>query len=149
MAARLDLQELIPEGYDAVLGLEKYVKANVDHGLLELLKLRASMVNGCAYCVDMHSTDALAAGEHVRRLFAVSAWRESNLFDERERAVLELTDAVTRLGEHGVPEEVLSAVVTHLGERGAADVVLAIATINVWNRVAIAAGTPTPELRAA
>ena len=82
-------------------------------------------------------------------MFAVSAWRESNLFDERERAVLELTDAVTRLGEHGVPEEVLSAVVTHLGERGAADVVLAIATINVWNRVAIAAGTPTPELRAA
>lgn len=149
MAARLNLEQLVPDGFAAVSGLEKYVKANVEHRLLELLKLRASMVNGCAFCVDMHGTDALAAGEDVRRVLAVATWRESDFFDAQERAVLELTDAVTRLGEHGVPQDVLSAVVAHLGERGAADVLLAIATINVWNRLAITAGTPAPELRAA
>ena len=77
--------------------------------MLELVKLRASMLNGCAFCVDMHSREALAAGESSRRLFAVAAWREAPFFDERERAALALTDAVTRLGEHGVPDDVWDA----------------------------------------
>ncbi|WP_435873058.1 carboxymuconolactone decarboxylase family protein [Micromonospora arborensis] len=129
--------EVAPKAYQAVLGLEKYVRSNVDRTVLELVKLRASMINGCAYCVDMHSRDALAGGESSRRLFAVAAWRESPFFDERERATLALTDAVTRLGEHGVPDEVWDAAAKVWSEKELADLVIAIATINVWNRIGV------------
>ncbi|MFG1767826.1 carboxymuconolactone decarboxylase family protein [Micromonospora parva] len=129
--------EVVPQAYKAVLGLEKYVQTNVDHTVLELVKLRASMINGCAYCVDMHSRDALAGGESSRRLFAVVTWRESPFFDERERAALALTDAVTRLGEHGVPDEVWDDAAKVWSEKELADLVVAIATINVWNRIGV------------
>lgn len=134
---RMNAAEVAPQGYQAVLGLEKYVRANVDHTVLELVKLRASMINGCAFCVDMHSREALDAGESSRRLFAVAAWREASFFDERERAALALTDAVTRLGEHGVPDEVWDAAAKVWSEKELADLVLAIATINVWNRIGV------------
>ncbi|MET8309523.1 MULTISPECIES: carboxymuconolactone decarboxylase family protein [unclassified Micromonospora] len=129
--------ELVPQAYKAVMGMEKYVQTNVDHTVLELVKLRASILNGCAFCVDMHSRDALAAGESSRRLFAVAAWREATFFDERERAALALTDAVTRLGEHGVPDEVWDTAAKVWSEKELADLVIAIATINVWNRIAV------------
>ncbi|MCF0095048.1 carboxymuconolactone decarboxylase family protein [Micromonospora sp. NPDC049114] len=142
---RMRLFEVAPQGYQAVSGLEKYVQANVDHTVLELVKLRASMLNGCAYCVDMHSRDALAAGESSRRLFAVSAWREAlSFFDEREQTALALTDAVTRLGEHGVSDEVWDAAAKVWSEKELADLVLAIATINVWNRIAVTTHTEPP-----
>ncbi|PWR12415.1 alkylhydroperoxidase [Micromonospora acroterricola] len=134
---RMNPGEVAPQAYQAVMGMEKYVQKNVDRTVLELVKLRASMINGCAFCVDMHSRDALANGESSRRLFAVAAWRESTFFDERERAALELTDAVTRLGEHGVPDEVWDAAAKVWSERELADLVVAIATINVWNRIAV------------
>ncbi|KUJ45960.1 alkylhydroperoxidase [Micromonospora maris] len=134
---RMDVAEVAPEAYQSVLGLEKYVRANVEHTVLELVKLRASMLNGCAYCVDMHSRDAMDAGESHRRLFAVAAWREAPFFDERERTALALTDAVTRLGEHGVPDDVWAAAAKVWPEKALADLVLAIATINVWNRIAV------------
>ncbi|PZG10778.1 alkylhydroperoxidase [Micromonospora craterilacus] len=134
---RMNVAEVAPEAYQSVLGLEKYVRANVDHTVLELVKLRASMLNGCAYCVDMHSREAAAAGESNRRLFAVATWREAPFFDERERAALALTDAVTRLGEHGVPDDVWAAATAVWPEKALADLVLAIATINVWNRIAV------------
>ncbi|MGC4770403.1 carboxymuconolactone decarboxylase family protein [Micromonospora sp. DT44] len=141
----MNLFEVAPQGYQAVSGLEKYVQANVDHTVLELVKLRASMLNGCAYCVDMHSRDALAAGESSRRLFAVSAWREAlSFFDEREQAALALTDAVTRLGEHGVSDEVWDAAAKVYSEKELADLVLAIATINVWNRIAVTTHSEPP-----
>ncbi|WP_438941467.1 carboxymuconolactone decarboxylase family protein [Micromonospora deserti] len=136
--------EVAPEAYHAVLGLEKYVRANVEHTVLELVKLRASMLNGCAYCVDMHSRDALAAGESSRRLFAVAAWREAPFFDERERTALALTDAVTRLGEHGVPDEVWDAAAAVWQEKELADLLMAIVTINVWNRIAVTCRTTLP-----
>ena len=117
--SRIDMAAVVPQAYQAVLGLEKYVQKYVDHTVLELVKLRASMLNGCAFCVDMHSRDALAAGESSRRLFAVAAWREAPFFDERERAALALTDAVTRLGEHGVPDEVWDAAAKVWSEQGA------------------------------
>jgi AhpD family alkylhydroperoxidase len=134
---RIDPTTVAPDAYGAVLGLETYVRQRVDRTVLELLKLRASMLNGCAFCVDMHSRDALAAGEDPRRLFAVAAWRESPFFDERERAALDLTDAVTRLGEQGVPDDVWEQAVKAWSETEVLDLVLAIATINVWNRLAI------------
>ncbi|MDZ5447831.1 carboxymuconolactone decarboxylase family protein [Micromonospora sp. 4G57] len=142
--SRIDMAAVVPQAYQAVSGLEKYVQANVDHTVLELVKLRASMLNGCAFCVDMHSRDALAAGESSRRLFAVAAWREAPFFDERERTALALTDAVTRLGEHGVPDEVWDAAAKVWSEKELADLVVAIATINVWNRIAVTSQAQPP-----
>lgn len=142
--SRIDMAAVAPQAYQAVLGLEKYVRTNLDHTVLELVKLRASMLNGCAFCVDMHSRDALAAGESSRRLFAVAAWREAPFFTERERTALALTDAVTRLGEHGVPDEVWDAAAKVWSEKELADLVVAIATINVWNRISVTSRTEPP-----
>ncbi|MBO4208967.1 carboxymuconolactone decarboxylase family protein [Micromonospora echinofusca] len=141
---RMNLAAVAPEAYRAVLGMESYVRGAVDHRLLELVKIRASVLNGCAFCVDMHTRDALAAGETSRRLFAVAAWREAPFFDERERAALALTDAVTRLGEHGVPDDVWDTAAKHWSERELADLVVAIATINVWNRIAVSTRAQPP-----
>ncbi|RKN42813.1 carboxymuconolactone decarboxylase family protein [Micromonospora endolithica] len=141
---RMNPAQVAPEAYQAVLGMERYVRQNVDHTVLELVKLRASMLNGCAYCVDLHTRDALAAGESSRRLFAVAAWREAPFFDERERNALALTDAVTRLGEHGVPDDVWDAAAKVWPEKELADLLMAIATINVWNRIAITCRTELP-----
>jgi AhpD family alkylhydroperoxidase len=144
MEARMNVSTVAPEGYQAVRGLEIYARKNVDPTLYELVKLRASVLNGCAFCVDMHSRDALAAGESSRRLFAVSAWREAPFFDERERAALALTDEVTRLGDHGVSDEVWNSAAKHFSERELADLLMAIATINVWNRIAVSTRAQPP-----
>lgn len=133
----MNMGAVAPQAYQAVFGLERYARENVDPVVLELVKLRASMINGCAYCVDMHSRDALAAGEDSRRLFAVATWWESPFFTERERAALALTDAVTKLGEHGVPDDVWDDAVKHWSQEEVANLIIAIATINVWNRIAI------------
>jgi AhpD family alkylhydroperoxidase len=134
---RMKLFDVVPEGYQAVRVLEKYVRANVDHTVLELVKVRASILNGCSFCLDMHTRDALAAGESQRRLFAVGAWREAPFFDERERAALALTDAVTRLGDHGVPDDVWDQARAVWSEEETANLILAISVINVWNRLAV------------
>lgn len=146
MNPRISIPKAAPAGYQAVSALERYARSTVDHALLELVKLRASMINGCAFCVDMHSQDALAAGENGRRLFAVAAWHESPFFDERERAALALTDAVTRLAEGGVPDEVWEQAAKHFTEEELANLILAISTINVWNRIAVTSRTPPPAL---
>jgi AhpD family alkylhydroperoxidase len=144
MTQRLNLAEVAPAGYQAVLGLETYVRTHVDGTVLELVKLRASVINGCAFCVDMHSRDALAAGESSRRLFAVAAWHEAPFFDERERAALALTDEVTRLGPDGVSDETWAQVTKHWSDKEVADLILAIVTINAWNRIAIPTRTSPP-----
>ena len=149
MTTRFDPTTHLAKGYEAVLRLETLVRGAVDHTLLELVKLRASMINGCAFCVDMHATDLLQAGEDPRRVFAVAAWHESPFFTDLERAALALTDAVTRLGEGGVPDDVWDDVEKHVGTETAAHLVLAIATINVWNRLAITARKQPPALEAA
>lgn len=143
---RVDTAALSPHGYAAVLALERHLRANVDRGLLEIVKLRASILNGCAFCVDMHSTDAVGHGEDPRRLFAVAAWHESPFFTPAERTALSLTDAVTRLGDGGVPDDVWRAAVDEFGERQVVELLLAIATINVWNRLAVATHLPPPPL---
>ncbi|GAA3393690.1 carboxymuconolactone decarboxylase family protein [Cryptosporangium minutisporangium] len=141
---RIAVHELAPQGYRAVLGLEKYVASVVDPVVFELVKLRASMINGCSFCVDMHSRDASRAGEDSRRLFAVAAWREAPFFTRRERAALALTDAMTRLGEHGVPDDVWEEAAAVWSEEELANLILAIGTINLWNRLAITSHTPPP-----
>jgi AhpD family alkylhydroperoxidase len=137
MTTRMNLAEVAPEGYAAIMGMEKYARRHVDGTLLHLVKLRASFLNGCAFCIDMHSRDALGEGETAARLFAVAAWPESERFDERERAALALTDAVTRLGEGGVPDDAWDAAAKEFEPRALADLLIAIATINVWNRIAV------------
>ena len=141
---RIDLIKLAPKGYQAVAGLDQYVRTTLDPDLLEMIKLRASMLNGCAYCVDMHSRNALEAGESTRKLFAVAAWREAPFFDAKERAALALPDAVTKLGEHGVPDDVWDEAIKEWDEKGVADLVVAISLVNLWNRLAVSTRIDLP-----
>jgi AhpD family alkylhydroperoxidase len=119
-------------------GLEKYVRnCGLEHPLLELVKTRASQINGCAYCIDMHTKDARAAGETEQRLYALSAWRETPFYSDRERAALEWTEALTLISENDVPDELFEAVREHFSEEEIVNLSLAVITINGWNRLAI------------
>jgi AhpD family alkylhydroperoxidase len=149
MEQRMQMAAVAPEGYRRVLALESYVRDAVEPPLFGLIKLRASVVNGCAFCVDMHGTDLLGQGEDVRRVLAVSAWRESAFFTERERIAFALTDEVTRLDPDGVSDEVWDAAVKEFGEADLANLILAIATINTWNRIAVSTHAATPPLEPA
>jgi AhpD family alkylhydroperoxidase len=138
MAQRLAWAKAAPGAYAAMAGLERYVAANVEPQLYELVKLRASLINGCAYCIDMHAFDALKGGESQQRLFLVSAWREApELYTERERAALALTEEATRLGEHGVSDATWDAAAEQFSETELANLIAAIATINAWNRFGV------------
>ncbi|MEU4242663.1 carboxymuconolactone decarboxylase family protein [Actinoplanes sp. NPDC026619] len=147
MTQRISLAELVPAGYAAVAQLEKYGRSTVDPIVLHLIKIRASVLNGCAFCIDMHTTEALADGENQRRLFAVAAWREAeDFFTPKERAALALTDAVTRIGDGGVPDDVWNEAVEQWSEEEVANLILVIGTINVWNRIVISTRTQPPPL---
>jgi AhpD family alkylhydroperoxidase len=138
MEPRLDLSKVTPEGYKAMAGLERYIRGcGLEHSLLELVKMRASQINGCAFCLDMHSKDARVAGETEQRLYCLPAWRETPFYTERERAALEWTEAVTRLGEHGVPDDVYQRARARFSEEELVNLTLAVVTINGWNRLAI------------
>jgi AhpD family alkylhydroperoxidase len=133
---RMAAGALAPAVYKAMAAFDRSI--DLDPVLRELIKIRASQLNGCAYCLDMHTRDARAAGEDERRLATIAGWREAPFFTERERAALALTDAVTRLGEHGVTDEVWAAAAAHFDQPELAQVVWAIAAINSWNRIAVA-----------
>ncbi len=120
-------------------GLEAYTKqCGLERSLLELVKTRASQINGCAYCIDMHTKDARANGESEQRLYALIAWRETPFFTERERAALAWTEAVTRVADTQVPGEVYELAREHFNEKELVDLTLAIVAINGWNRLSIA-----------
>jgi AhpD family alkylhydroperoxidase len=141
MTQRIDAEALAPEAYQAMIGVERALRRGPLPGpLLDLVKLRASQINGCAYCVDLHSFEARAGGESDERLFAVAAWRESPFFTEEERAALALTESATRLsdGEDRVPDEVWERAAKHFDDEKLAALVMAIATINAWNRIGVA-----------
>lgn len=146
MTQRIDLATAAPGAMKAVVALETHVRTAIDPQLLHLVKLRASIINGCAFCVDMHSTEAVHDGDDPRRIYAVAAWAESPFFSPDERAALALTDAVTALGHDGVSDDVWSGAVEAFGDQLAAELVVAIATINVWNRLAIATRLDPPAL---
>lgn len=138
MEARLDFYKASPDAAKAMLAFEAAVKKlGLEPGLVELVKLRASLINGCAYCVDIHSRDARKQGESDRRLHAVAVWRESPLFTERERAALAWTDALTRISETHAPEDDYAWLSNQFTERERVDLTLAINAINGWNRLAI------------
>ncbi|MCO1340112.1 alkylhydroperoxidase [Kocuria polaris] len=135
---RMNIFSANRNGYTAVLGLENHVRGAVGEELYEIIKLRASILNGCSFCTDMHSREGLERGTPAAKLFGVAAWHESPHFDARERAALRLTDAVTRLAPEGVADDVWEEAAQHFSEADLGELVLAIATINVWNRIAIA-----------
>jgi AhpD family alkylhydroperoxidase len=135
--------KVAPEAYRLMTGLAAYAAENVDRTLVELVQLRASVLNGCAFCVDLHTTDAMKAGENPQRLFAVSVWRESKFFSGTERVALELTDAVTRLGEHGVPDELWERASTTFTEKELADLLALIISINGLNRLGVTLDSAT------
>jgi AhpD family alkylhydroperoxidase len=137
MEQRLDYPRLAPDAARALFGLETYLAGcGLDHTLRELVKIRASQINGCAFCIDMHTKDARAAGETEQRIYALNAWHETPFFSERERAALAWTEAVTRL-QGGVPDELYASTRQHFSEKELVDLTWAVAAINAWNRVAI------------
>jgi len=139
---RFDYGKVAPGAYHAMLGLERYLhECGLEESLLHLIKLRASQLNGCAYCLDMHWKDLKAIGEQDQRLYELDAWEEGPFYSERERAALAWTEAVTRVAESRVPDHVYSEVRKQFSEKEIADLTFAIATINAWNRLAIAART--------
>ncbi|HEX5270364.1 MAG TPA: carboxymuconolactone decarboxylase family protein [Gemmataceae bacterium] len=138
MQARIEYDKVAPDGVKAMWGLESYVRrCGLEPGLLELVKLRASQINGCAYCIDMHTKDARAHGETEQRLYALTAWRETPFFNDRERAALAWAEAVTEVADTHVPDEVYESVRRHFSDKELVDLTLAVAAINSWNRLAI------------
>jgi AhpD family alkylhydroperoxidase len=134
--------KVAPDGAQAMLGLERYLhNCGLEESLVHLIKLRASQINGCAYCLDMHWKDLKSMGEADHRLYALDAWEETSFYSDRERAALAWTDAVTKVAETHVPDALYQEVRQHFSEKELADLTLAIATINAWNRLNIAART--------
>lgn len=149
MKPRIDYGRMAPEAREAMWAVEKYARqSGLEHSLLELVKVRASQINGCAYCVDMHTKDARSMGETEQRLYAVVVWREAPFFTERERAALAWTEAVTLIAQSGVPDEVYAVARQHFTEKELVDLTMAIVAINGWNRLAVSfrtvAGTYEP-----
>ena len=133
---RMEAGALAPAVYKAMVAFDRSIE--LEPALRELVKIRASQLNGCAYCLDMHVRDARAGGEDERRLATLAGWRESPFFDDRERAAFALTDAMTRLGELGVTAEVWDTAAAHFDAAELAQLVWAIVAINAWNRVGVA-----------
>ena len=137
MEQRLDYPRLAPEAARAMYGLETYLAGcGLEQALRELVKIRASQINGCAFCLDMHTKDARAAGETEQRIYALNAWREAPFFTERERAALAWAEAVTRIGG-GVPDDLYAEARRQFSEKELVDLTWAVAAINAWNRVVI------------
>jgi AhpD family alkylhydroperoxidase len=139
MQPRIEYRKYAAEGLKALLSLEKYLaECGLDKKVIELLKMRASQINGCAFCIDMHSKDARAAGETEQRLYELDAWRETPFYTDRERAALEWTESLTLVSQTHVPDAVYDEVKKHFTDKEIVDLTLAVSAINAWNRIAIA-----------
>ena len=142
MEPRIDYMRVARGVYEAMLGLEKYLhQSGLEESLVHLVKLRVSQINGCAYCIDMHWKDLRSIGEQEQRLYGLDAWEESPYYTDRERAALAWTEVVTKIREGHAPDEVYEEARKQFTEKELADLTLAIATINAWNRLSIAART--------
>lgn len=151
MHARIDYSRAAPGAYQAMYAVENYVReCGLERSLIELVKLRASQINGCAYCVDMHTKDARALGESEQRLYAVVVWREAPFFNDRERAALAWTEAVTLLSRDQVPDDVYEQARAYFSDTELVDLTMAVIAINGWNRLAVSfravAGTYQPAV---
>jgi AhpD family alkylhydroperoxidase len=143
---RLDYASVLPAAPQALLGVEKVIaSSSLEPTLLELVKVRASQINGCAFCLDMHTKDARAIGEDEQRLHLVAVWREASCFSERERAALAWSEAVTLLPESGAPDDVYDALRPVFSEEEIVALTLAISLINVWNRLSVGSRRPAGD----
>ena len=139
MEPRIDARRHAQEAQKAMYALEQYIAAcGLEHNLIHLMKMRASQINGCAYCIDMHSKDARALGETEQRLYALNAWHETPFYTDRERAALEWAETITLISKTHAPDDVYARVAKHFTPEELANLTLAINTINSWNRLAIA-----------
>jgi len=139
MEPRIHYLRHAPEAVKTMYDLEKYLKeSGLEETLLHLVKMRASQINGCAYCIDMHSKDAREMGETEQRLYELAAWRETPFYTERERAALEWTESVTLVSQTHVPDSVYEVARSQFSEKELVDLTFAVAAINTWNRIAIA-----------
>jgi AhpD family alkylhydroperoxidase len=137
MKTRINIAKIEPTGYSAILGLEKFIESTpLTRTHKELIKIRASQINGCAFCIDMHTKEARKAGETEQRIYALNAWRDTPFFSEEEQVILALTEEVTLISNH-VSDETYDQAEKVLGETYLAQVILAIITINAWNRIGI------------
>ncbi|WP_240417492.1 carboxymuconolactone decarboxylase family protein [Paenibacillus periandrae] len=141
MQTRLNYREVQPQALQAMLKMEGFIQSSgLDKKLYELIKIRASQINGCAFCLNMHTADARSMGETEQRLYLLSAWREAPFYTEAEQAVLALTEAVTLISKEGVTQELYEKVREHFDETEFVNLIMAINTINSWNRIAISTG---------
>lgn len=138
MKKRIDISETEPQAFKAMYGLESYLATTqLSKTQKELIKIRASQINGCAFCIDMHTKDALKYGETAQRIFLLNAWRETSLFTEEEKVLLSMTEEVTLIHHRGLSDETYKKAEQFFGKNGIAQIIVAIATINAWNRIAI------------
>ncbi|MHA6481407.1 carboxymuconolactone decarboxylase family protein [Paenibacillus sp. strain BS8-2] len=145
MEPRMLLNEVNPTAYAAMLGLEKFLAgSSLDKKLKELVKIRASQINGCAFCLHMHAIDARKLGETEVRIYTLPAWRETSYFSPQERAALALTEAVTLVSANHVPDNVYEEAARHFDQTQISELLMAIVTINAWNRIAITTGLMPP-----
>ncbi|UOE51253.1 carboxymuconolactone decarboxylase family protein [Mucilaginibacter sp. SMC90] len=142
MKPRFNLLQAVPQAYKPLLELDKMLAdTQLDKIQREMIKIRTSQINGCAYCLNMHSKDALKYGERQERIFVMSAWREArNWFSEQDQVILELTEQVTLISKHGVSDELFEKAVATFGEVTVAQIILAIVSMNAWNRLGISFG---------
>jgi AhpD family alkylhydroperoxidase len=149
MNARMDVSKTAPAAYKAMIGLQQAIeKSGLEHSLLELVKMRASQINGCAFCLAMHSADARKAGESEMRLYLLDAWRESPVYSERERAALAWTEALTLITEGHAPDDVYEEARRQFSDAELANLTMAVVAINGWNRIAISSRS-VPNVAAA
>jgi AhpD family alkylhydroperoxidase len=146
MTQRIDFRAVVPDGYAALLNVEKYLqKCGLDRRLVVLVQMRVSQINGCAYCLHMHSADALKEGEDPKRLFLLDAWRESKLYTPRERAALAWTEALTNIAQTHAPDADYAELKARFNDQEIADLTLLAASINSWNRMAIGLRSEHPN----
>jgi AhpD family alkylhydroperoxidase len=139
MEPRIDARKYAQDAQKAMFALEQYIAGSgLDHNLIHLIKMRASQINGCAYCIDMHSKDARALGETEQRLYELDAWRETPFYTDRERAALAWTESITLVSQTHVPDSVYGEVQKYFNEKEIVDLTFVVTTINAWNRLAIA-----------
>ena len=138
MSQRFDMETVAPVGYKAMIGLEMYLaKISLNHIQKELIKLRASQINGCAFCLDMHSKDALKYGETVQRIVLLNAWPEAEVFSAEEKALLAMVEEITLISEHGLSDETYQVAQQFFSETQIGEIIMATVVINAWNRIAI------------
>ena len=147
MSKRINFNDVQPSAYDAMEALDKFVdETSIDKLHKEFIKIRASQINGCAYCVDAHSHDALKLGESLQKVLLISAWREAkNIFSEEEQLLFQMTEEITLIHQHGLSDETYRKAIQVFGEEKTAQIIMAIVTINAWNRIGVATELRPPH----